>query len=90
MMRHELSQRLCQPWEHARQAHTNKTLINEFFNVLKIAITRCEGSSNETMTADDIFNLDEKGFDRNIAKNRMVIVRKLEEFEAYHLVVELT
>jgi DDE superfamily endonuclease/Tc5 transposase DNA-binding domain len=76
MMRHELSQRLCQPWEHARQAHTNKTLINEFFNVLKIAITRCEESSNETMTAGDIFNLDETGFDRNIAKNRMVIVRK--------------
>ena len=72
MARHELSQRLCQPWEHARQAHTNITLINEFFNVLKMAIAKCETSSDEPLNADDIFNLDETGFDRNIAMNRMV------------------
>ena len=72
MLRHDL----CQPWEHARQAHTNKSLINEFFDVLKKAVTRCENDSEAVLTADDIFNLDETGFDRNIAKNRMVIVRK--------------
>jgi hypothetical protein len=76
LLRHQLTQRLCRPWEHARQAHTNKTLINEFFAVLKLAITRCEESSDELLTSDDVFNLDETGFDRNIAKNRMVIVRR--------------
>jgi hypothetical protein len=76
LLRHQLTQHLCRPWEHARQAHTNKTLINEFFAVLKLAITRCEESSDELLTSDDVFNLVETGFDRNIAKNRMVIVRK--------------
>lgn len=76
MVRHHLTQRLCQPWEHARQAHTNKSLIDEFFKILKTAITRCEADSDEPLTANDIFNLDETGFDRNIAKNKMVIVKK--------------
>lgn len=76
MERHKLIQRLCQPWEHARQAHTNKTLLREFFSVLQQAIARCEEKSNEKLTASEVFNLDETGFDRNIAKNRMVIVRK--------------
>ena len=76
MVRHDLSQRLCQPWQHARQAHTNEALINEFFKILITAVTRCENDSEAVMTADDVFNLDETRFDRSIAKNRMVIVRK--------------
>ena len=76
MERHKLSPRLCQPWEHARQAYTNKTLINEFFAVLQQGILRCERDSGESISAGDVFNLDETGFDRNIAKNRMVIVKK--------------
>ena len=76
MERHKLSQRLCLPWEHARQAHTNKILISEFFAVIQEGILRCERDSGELMEAGDVFNLDETGFDRNIAKNRMVIVKK--------------
>ena len=74
--RHGLTEKICQPWEHSRQAHTNSKLINDFFLVLQAAIQRCEEKSGETITGADIFNLDETGFDRNIAKNKRVIVRK--------------
>ena len=91
MERHKISQRLCQPWEHARQAHTNKILISEFFAVIQEGILRCERDSGELMEAGDVFNLDETGFDRNIAKNRMVIVKNTpEEYAACPQVVALT
>ena len=74
--RHNLAEKLSQPWEHMRQAHTNANLIQDFFTVLETAVRLCESKSNETLTAAEIFNLDETGFDRNIAKNKRVIVKK--------------
>jgi DDE superfamily endonuclease/Tc5 transposase DNA-binding domain len=76
LKRHDLMEKLCQPWEHMRQAHTNAKLINDFFTVLQAAIRRCEDNSGEPITGADVFNLDETGFDRNIAKNKRVVVKK--------------
>jgi DDE superfamily endonuclease len=59
-----------------RQAHTNAQLIQDFFVILESAIKQCESNSGESITGADIFNLDETGFDRNIAKNKRVIVKK--------------
>jgi hypothetical protein len=54
----------------------NAKLINDFFIVLQLAIERCEEKSGEAITGADVFNLDETGFDRNIAKNKRVVVKK--------------
>ena len=57
--RHDLRQRLSQPWEHARQAHTNKSLIDDYFRILSAAIEKCGIDSGEALSAYDIFNLEE-------------------------------
>ena len=65
MKRHNLTQHKPQDYEHCRQANTNPHLLGKFFSTYKGAIEFCEKESYEPLTADDIFNLDECGIERD-------------------------
>ena len=72
--RHNMIDRISQPWDSKRQAHTNKHLVGEFHRILKDAIDQCRALSGEELTAADLFNLDETGFDRDLSKKKLVVV----------------
>ena len=52
-----LHSRMSQPWEHARLAHTNKSLIDDYFRILAAAIEKCGIDSGEPLTAFDIYHI---------------------------------
>lgn len=65
MKRHNLTQHKPQDYEHCRQANTNPHLLGKFFSTYKGAIEFCEKESHEPLTADDVFNVDECGIERD-------------------------
>ena len=65
MKRHNLTQHKPQDYEHCRQANTNPHLLGKLFSAHKGAIEFCKKESHEPLTADDVFNVDECGIERD-------------------------